>query len=199
MKARTILCTALIGAASVVLPAAGVSAATKPVHRSVAKRPHRPLVRVPRGWPKYVLVPKLKVKAPVESLDLSKKVPTYAPYRWTDVAWYNRGPRPGEQGRATVYGHLDSNCCPAVFYRLKDLKRGDIAVVQYKSGAPMRFRIMWSKVYDNAKLPMKFMFGPSRERGLVLMTCAGIYLRGSGYTQKLVVYARLLLPNGRLA
>jgi hypothetical protein len=43
------------------------------------------------------------------------------------------------------------------------------------------------------------MFGRTHERGLVLVTCAGVFHRdGTGYDHKLIVYARLVLPNGTL-
>jgi hypothetical protein len=30
------------------------------------------------------------------------------------------------------------------------------------------------------------------------MTCAGVFHKGKGYDRKFVVYARLVLPNGKL-
>ncbi|HCG03384.1 MAG TPA: hypothetical protein DEV93_22960 [Chloroflexi bacterium] len=156
-------------------------------------------VVVPAGWPKFVMIPRLNVRAPVESLDLSKSLPTHAPYRWGDVAWYDRGPKPGQLGRANVFGHLDSTCCPAVFWQLKTLKPGDIAEVQYKKGSPLKFKVIWSQNYLNSKLPIKFMFGPASQHGLVLTTCSGVFhTDGTGYDHKLLVYARLILPNGSL-
>jgi Sortase domain len=200
---RTLSRATILALGCLALPlSSGMAATSKPGHSGgVAKKhTHAPAhVAVPAGWPRFVMIPKLHVKAPVESLDLSKATPLHAPYRWGDVAWYSRGPRPGALGRASVYGHLDSTCCPAVFWHLKDLKPGDIAQVQYKTGNPLKFKVLWKQNYANNKLPMKFMFGPSREHGLVLITCSGVFhTDGTGYDHKLVVYARLLLPNGQL-
>lgn len=204
LKLRSLTRATVLAVGCLVLPVtSGLAATAKPGHsgRTVSrKRTHTvPKVVVPQGWPRYVLIPKLRVKAPVESLDLSKATPLHAPYRWGDVAWYDRGPKPGETGRASIYGHLDSTCCPAVFYRLRDLKPGDITEVQYKTGRPLKFKVLWSQNYANNKLPLKFMFGPSLEHGLVLITCSGVFHRdGTGYDHKLIVYTRLLLPNGKL-
>jgi sortase (surface protein transpeptidase) len=157
-------------------------------------------VTIPKGWPQKVLIPKLSVAAPVEALDLSKHLPQAAPFRWGDVAWYDRGPKPGDVGHAAVFGHVDSTCCPAVFWKLNQLKAGDIVEAKYKSGNPVKFKVMWSESYANTKMPIKFLFGRSSQRAMVLVTCAGVF-RGpakGGYDHKLVVYARMILPNGQL-
>ena len=156
-------------------------------------------VIVPAGWPKLLAIPKFKVRAPVEALKFNAASDVHAPYKWGDVAWYDRGPRPGEGGRATMFGHLDSTCCPAVFWQLHSLHTGDIVQVAYKTGRLMSFRVMWQATYLNARMPLKFMFGRSSEHGLTLVTCAGVFhTDGTGYDHKLVVYARLILPSGKL-
>jgi len=156
-------------------------------------------VTVPSGWPKSLTIQKIGVKAPVEGVDLAKASEFHAPAKWSDVAWYTRGPRPGEVGRATIYGHLDSTCCPAIFYKLKDLKAGDTVQVTYAKGRPLTFRVLWQGIFANTKLPIKFLYGGSTEHGLVLFTCTGVFRRdGTGYDHKLIVYARLVLPNGKL-
>jgi sortase (surface protein transpeptidase) len=155
--------------------------------------------KVPNGWPRTLSIPKIGVTANVESVALSKPEDTHAPYKWDDVAWYDRGTRPGDRGHAAIFGHVDSTCCPAVFYHLQDLKAGDIVEVRYKKGPTLKFRVMWSQVYANNKLPVKFLFGPASERGLELITCTGMYFpNGPGYDHKRVVFARVILPNGKL-
>jgi sortase A len=175
--------------------------AAKKTHSAPRKKTHQTVkVKLPAGWPTKIVIPKIKVNAPVESLDLSKHLPQAAPFRWGDVAWYDRGPKPGQVGHAAIFGHVDSTCCPAVFWFLKDLKAGDVVEAAYKKGNPVKFRVMWSESYSDLQLPIKFLFGASKQRAMVLVTCAGIY-RGvahGGYDHKLVVYARMILPNGKL-
>jgi sortase (surface protein transpeptidase) len=142
-----------------------------------------------------VAIPKIGVtKAPVESLPMNRKQDIDAPHKWGDVAWYNRGPRPGDPGRATIYGHLDSYTGPAVFYHLKDLVKGDRIQVQYSDGRTLTFLVQWTHEYLNKDLPVKFLYGSTQERGLALITCAGIFTKATGYQSKLVVYATLLMP-----
>jgi sortase (surface protein transpeptidase) len=153
---------------------------------------------VPAGWPHTVLIPRIGVHAAIESVPLNRATDASAPYRWEDAGWYSRGVRPGDPGRAVIFGHLDSTCCPAVFWSLNALKPGDIVEVGYGRGA-LHFRVMWQHVYTNAAMPTRWMYGRGGQRALVLFTCAGIFHRdGTGYDHKLMVFARLIMPNGRL-
>ena len=153
----------------------------------------RSRVTVPAGWPKFLSIPRLRLKAPVEAVAFNRPTDYHAPYRWEDVAWYNRGPRPGDTGRATMFGHLDSYCCPAIFYHLRYLRRGDTVQVAYRTGQLLTFQVQWVNNFWNNKLPLKYLFGTTQERGLSLITCSGTFHRdGSGYDHKLVVYARLV-------
>lgn len=154
---------------------------------------------VPPGWPKLLAIPRINVKAPIESIAFNRVADLSAPYRWGDAAWYSRGPRPGDPGRAAIVGHLDSYCCPAIFWELSTLQPGDAIQVAYRTRQTLTFKVMWKHVYLNDQLPVGWMFTPTHERGLALITCAGVFHRdGTGYDHKLLVYARLLLPSGRL-
>lgn len=153
---------------------------------------------VPAGWPRTVLIPRIAVKAGIEALAFNKLADLNAPYKWGDVGWFSRGVKPGELGHAVMLGHLDSLCCPAVFWQLSALRSGDIVQVGYRNGRTLVFRVMWRRTYPNDQLPSRWIFSPVQERGLILYTCAGIFHRPGGYDQKVVIYARLILPSGRL-
>lgn len=187
-----VLCSIVLAAL-----APGVHAAGGGVATPAAPKPAP--VYVPPGWPKVLTIPRFGVKASVEALKFVATADIHAPYKWGDVAWYNRGPRPGDSGRATIFGHLDSFCCPAVFWQLHSLRPGDIVQVAYKTGKLLNFRVMWQGTYLNSKLPLKYMFGNTKEHGLSLITCTGVFHRdGTGYDHKLLVYTRLVLPSGKL-
>ena len=151
---------------------------------------------VPSGWPQLLSIPRIGVQAPVESLALNGSTDFRAPYRWGDVVWYDRGPRPGDPGRADIFGHLDSFCCPAIFYHLRDLHKGDRVYVVYKSGQVLTFQVLWQAQYLNQRLPLNWMFGRTSDRGITLITCSGVFHRnGIGYDHKLIVYATLVWPK----
>lgn len=170
----------------------------QPPKSTVKKKVSKPSL-VPSGWPKTLYIPRTGITSPVEDIAFKNKRDFDAPFKWFDVAWYDRGPRPGDQGRAVIFGHLDSYTGPAAFYQLRNLHTGDIVRIAYKTRHPLNFRVMWRNSYPNNAIPNKFIFAPVRERGLVLMTCTGIFHRdGTGYDRKEIVYARLILPNGKL-
>jgi DNA-binding beta-propeller fold protein YncE len=153
---------------------------------------------VPPGWPKMMSIPRLGIRAAVESVSMTHPTDTKAPYKWGDVAWYSQGPRPGDIGRAEIFGHLDSYCCPAVFWHLKDLAAGDKVTVQYADGQSLTFTVQWNREYLDGSLPTGFMDAATKDRGLFLITCAGVFHRdGTGYDHRQVVYATLkTLPGG---
>jgi sortase (surface protein transpeptidase) len=98
-----------------------------------------------------------------------------------------------------MFGHLDSYTGPAVFWRLRDLKAGDRIEVTYPGGKTVAFRVMWQSSYPNNRVPVRWMVARAQQRGLALVTCAGVFRQdGVGYDHKLVVYARMILANGRL-
>lgn len=151
-----------------------------------------------KGWPKGLSIPLIGVHAHVEDIALNGPTDLHAPFKWGDVAWYDKSARPGALGHSFIFGHLDSYCCAAIFWKLKDLKRGDIIKVWYKKRV-LKFRVRWQHTYPNTALPVKFMYDPTTQHGLLLITCAGAFhTDGTGYDHKLFVYARLILPNGRL-
>ena len=188
---RRVLGAILVGSIFLSFSVSVQAAGKKPAHR-------QPPI-VPPGWPKVLIVPRMSLTAGIEPIPLSKPSDYDAPRAWRDVAWYDRGYRPGDIGHSNIFGHLDSYCCPAAFYQLRLLQRNDPVEVRYRNGKVLTFRVQWQAIYPNDKLPASFLFGPARDRGLVLMTCTGIFHRdGTGYDHKLVVYARLVLPNGKL-
>ena len=177
-RSATLLLAAL---AALLLLYTGASAArTKPI-------------RTPPGWPQVVVVPRLSVLAKIEPVTMMHPADTEAPHRMNDVAWYSRGHRPGDRGRAEIFGHLDSTCCPAIFYHLRDMKPGDLVQVRYKTGKPLTFRVRWQATYPRTHMPLSFMYGPTTDHGLMLVTCAGLFHRdGTGYDYRLIVYATLV-------
>lgn len=182
---------------ALVLAVVALSLSLTPASAKV--KPHIPPFRMPGGWPTSISIPPIKVNASIEHLALNGPKAVDAPFRWGDVGWYDLSARPGAVGHAIMFGHLDSTCCPAVFWQLKDVKRGQSIWVRYKSKSLLHFRVMWAKDYPDTALPTKFMYGSTTQRGMILFTCAGVFhYDGTGYDHKIVVYARLVMPGGTL-
>ena len=136
------------------------------------------------------------VDASVESLGILPNgdlaTPTQSP--WTDVGWYNEGPRPGEHGSAVIDGHLDRpGGYPAVFWRLRDLQVGNQITIMFSDGTSRHFQVMRVAAYAPQDAPIQDIFGNINGNYLNLITCAGDWIPSEHQTTlRLVVYTTLI-------
>ncbi|OGC87470.1 hypothetical protein A3B33_02360 [Candidatus Adlerbacteria bacterium RIFCSPLOWO2_01_FULL_54_16] len=151
------------------------------------------------GKPVRLIIPAIGVDANVQSVGLSWRgngdmgVPT----NFTDVAWYNGGPRPGMPGSAVIDGHLDGkNVAQAVFYNLNKLQIGDEVQIVDSRGRTLQFRVVDTKVYDSeAAAGEVFLSEPSRAR-LNLITCGGDWdATRKLYSDRIVVFTELVTTD----
>jgi Sortase domain len=99
------------------------------------------------------------------------------PEDFARAGWFTGGPTPGTSGPAVIAGHVDSFRGPAVFFRLRELKPGDVVTVLLDNGTRARF------VVDG-------VFGPVPGVALRLITCGGSFDRvARSYRSNVVVYA----------
>ena len=107
------------------------------------------------------------------------------------AGWWNGGPRPGEDGRSVIVGHLDSRDGPDVFARVPDLAKGDAIVVRDRSGEYHHYAVVGVTRVQKAQFPTDDVYGPAPRPVLVLVTCGGPYDRALGhYRDNVLVYAR---------
>ena len=148
------------------------------------------------GKPARLVIPAIGVDANVQSVGLYWRgdgtlgIPT----NFTDVAWYNGGPKPGEPGSAVIDGHFDGrNVKEAVFYNLGSLKTGDLVEVVDTTGKTFDFKVVDVKTYDyNAPTTDIFSTDTSSAR-LNLITCAGDWDKSQEtYNKRVVVFTELV-------
>lgn len=93
--------------------------------------------------PVRIRIPAIGVSAPVMKLgkgpDGTVQVPPLADSNVT--GWYRYGPAPGQPGSAVILGHVDSATGISVFYRLKDLRRGDRVYITLANGKVAAFAV----------------------------------------------------------
>ena len=113
------------------------------------------------------------------------------PLRRAAVAgWYALGPRPGDPGSAVILGHVDSKRGPAVFFRLRELRRGDQVTVSRADGSVLRFVVQRTEQSDKQRFPTDDVYYPTLTPGLRLVTCGGLFDHRSGhYRSNIIVFA----------
>ena len=192
-------CTAAILVAAVALAVTGVGAAVALRHgpappdavvagAPVGQATGRPPPRAPAGDPLRVRIPAIGVVAPLVPLGLNVDGALEVP-RFEEAGWYTGGSRPGDAGPAVIAAHVDSTSGPAVFYRLKQLKPGDVVHVDY-GDATVTFSVRESESFAKSRFPTLEVYGPTDEPELRLITCDGTFdRRARSYTSNLVVWA----------
>ena len=151
--------------------------------------------RLPASRPVRLSVPSIKVAAPVapvgQAADGSVAVPPLS--RHNETGWYDRGPTPGEPGRAIIVGHVDTKSGPSVFYRLHELKPGDRIEVTRSDRSVAVFTVDTVEHFDKANLPADRVYGDDGPPGLRLITCGGEWLGGkTGYADNVIAFASLV-------
>ena len=112
------------------------------------------------------------------------------PEDYSVAGWYTGGPRPGDRGPAVIAGHVDSKRGPAVFYRLGELRKGDLIVVRYPGRAEARFRVERTERHPKRAFPTARVYGDTAGPALRLVTCGGSFDRASGhYRDNVIVFA----------
>jgi len=182
---------------SAAVPASTVHEATTPVTVTSTVLPKRP--RKTKASPSRLLIPAISINAAVEEVGILTKgdfagdmaTPTQSP--WTNVGWYDAGPRPGERGSAVIDGHLDDNHgYPAVFWNLRKLHMGDEVSVVMSNGKKLTFHVTRIASYPPKAAPLQDIFGNSGGIYLNLITCAGDWIPSQHQTTlRLVVYTTL--------
>lgn len=173
--------------------ASGSVGALPPLPHGPTGPAHPPQPTTPRtALPTELAIPAIGVTTPLQPLGLLPDHTLQPPSHWDEAGWYAGGVRPGDPGPAVVVGHVDSVSGPAVFYRLRDLRPGAVALVRQRSGRTLTFVIDSVQVYPKNKFPSAAVYGPTALPELRLITCTGDFdWSAHSYVDNLVVTAHL--------
>jgi hypothetical protein len=140
--------------------------------------------------PRRIQISAIGISARVIPLGLHPDGTLQTPRKWAETGWYKPGPEPGERGAAVIVGHVDSKTGPAVFYRLRALRRGALIRIRRADNSSVRFRVQRVERWPKADFPTSRVYGPTRGSVLRLVTCAGNFNRSTGhYEDNTIVYA----------
>lgn len=152
------------------------------------ERPKAETTVVPRG----IVIPALDLKAPLMKLGMTRDGEVeLPPYEKPSVAgWFKYSAVPGDEGASVIIGHVDTKTAPAVFYRLKQLRKGQEIRVSRSDGKVAEYRVDSVEQVDKNRFPARRVYV---EEGLRLVTCGGVFdWSAREYRDNIIVYASLV-------
>jgi hypothetical protein len=162
------------------------------------KTPVHPLNPAPlrRSLPVTVRIPAIGVDARIIWLGLGGDDIVNVPSLRTPMltSWFDGGVTPGQVGPAVLFGHVDSAVTgPAVFYRLGDLRPGNLIYVTREDRRTAVFQVDAVDLYAEDSFPDTSIYGSTAEPVLRLITCGGDFdTQTHLYLDRTVAYARYL-------
>ena len=140
--------------------------------------------------PRAIRIPAIGVRARLVLLRREPDGTMQTPDNVDNAGWYEPGSEPGERGPAVITGHVDSTAGPGVFYRLRELRRGDLVRIKRGDGTVVRFKVQGLERWPKASFPTRRVFGRTRLATLRLVTCSGDFDTSTGhYVDNTIVYA----------
>ncbi|WP_336212946.1 class F sortase [Nonomuraea sp. LPB2021202275-12-8] len=138
--------------------------------------------------PKSIDIPSIEVEAPLMKLGLKDGEVELPPYEKPKVAgWYTGSAVPGEKGASVIVGHVDTKTAPAVFYKLRHVRKGEIVKVERSDGKVVRYKVDAVEQVHKDDFPLRRVYV---DDGLKLVTCGGRFDHAAGeYLDNIIVYA----------
>jgi hypothetical protein len=145
---------------------------------------------LPAARPVSLTIPLIGVRTRLVDLGRTRSGAMQVPSTTKVAGWYTGSPRPGAIGSAVIAGHIDSLTGPGVFFRLSELRVGDLVFVRRADGTTVEFRVTGVRSYLKDQFPTETVFGPAPYAQLRLITCGGSFDYATGhYLSNTVVYA----------
>jgi sortase (surface protein transpeptidase) len=142
--------------------------------------------------PTGLVIPAIGVRTRLIRVGLTASHTLQGPTDVRVAGWYTGSPRPGGTGSAVIVGHIDSTTGPAVFFRLRELRPGDLIYIERRHGRMAVFKVTAVRRFPKSKFPTAAVYGPVPNAQLRLITCGGTFDPTSGrYLSNVVVFAVL--------
>ncbi len=149
---------------------------------------------LPASTPMRIVIPAIKVNAPVGRLDLNAdgtvQVPPLSNHNL--AGWYDRSVMPGARGTSVILGHVDDYAGASVFFNIKNLRKGEAVDIVRADGVTAVFSVDGVQKAAKTNFPTSDVYGNVPYPALRLVTCGGPFDAKSGqYVDSIVVYAHL--------
>ena len=141
--------------------------------------------------PVRIKIQRINVDAAVQYVGITSLGSMGVPEGPDDVAWFNLGPRPGENGSAVIAGHSGwKDGIPAVFDNLYKLRKGDEIYIEDKKGNTTTFVVHELKTYGLNEDASDVFISNDEKAHLNLVTCTGDWNKiNKSHSDRLVVFA----------
>ena len=142
------------------------------------------------GLPVRLKIPKINVDAKFETVGLTAQGAVDVPKDFTDVAWYNLSPIPGETGSAIITGHYGfKDGRPSAFDNLHKVRVGDKLYVEDAKGNSISFVVREIRRYDQNSSALAVFNQKDEGAHLNLITCEGTWDKDlKSYSSRLVIF-----------
>lgn len=118
--------------------------------------------------------------------------------RPANIGWFKHSKNPGDVGPSVFVAHVDYRG-PAAFYLLRNVKNGDWVSVTRADKSVAVFKVTRTEQIPKNQFPTMSVYGPTGERELRLITCAGTFRPNvRSYSDNLIVYAKLVRVDERV-
>ena len=145
---------------------------------------------VPHAAPVAVTIDRLALSSNLIDLRKNPNGTVQVPQDVTKVGWYVGSAHPGDAGPTVLIGHVDSYKGRAVFFHLRDLRKGDLIRVARSDRTQAVFTVQDVRRYPKRNFPTAQVYVGNGRPSLRLVTCGGAFDRRTGhYLDNTVVFA----------
>lgn len=144
----------------------------------------------PASRPVRIKIPSINVDSVVEYVGLTSDGTMDVPKERANVAWFNLGASPGENGNAVIAGHYGwENKKGSAFDNLYKLREGDKLYIENDKGETISFVVRESRRYEPKGDASDVFNSTDGKSHLNLITCEGVWDKSTQqYTKRLVVF-----------
>lgn len=144
--------------------------------------------------PVSLRIPSINAKSSsLEHLGLNSEGVMTTPEDPGKAGWFTPSPAPGVHGVSVIAGHVTWNQDRAVFFRLGELRKGDLVKVGRKDGVTAVFEVTKIGEFPKDEFPTEAVYQPVGHPALRLITCGGAYDEATNnYLANVIVWAKLV-------
>jgi sortase (surface protein transpeptidase) len=140
-----------------------------------------------------IRIPRLGVAQSMIPLHVQWDRSLSVPKSFSDIGWWAEGPAPAAPGAVIVGAHVSSKAGPGVFFKLREMRKGDMVEVDRSDGTTAVFQVRGRASYPRDDYPDEIVYRTSGKASVHLITCDGAFDPKIGHHQEnLVVFADLV-------